>query len=114
VALGLAAVALGILLSSAGLQATTIARAERRYQLLTTASALVEERAGQRQSGSEEGQIGDLAYQVRSVTVPADPRFAALQVQVYAPDGLQATMSAYRLRAVHQEQAPEGQEPSAP
>lgn len=105
VALGLAALILGVLLSSAGTQTMRIARMEPRYQALLTASAVIEKAANEKLTGEEKGEEDDFRYELTTGTVPADPRIDQLQVEVQGSRHVRAFLRAYRLRAQHQDPA---------
>lgn len=103
IALALATIVLGVLLSSASTQTMRIARVDTRYQAILTASAVLDRAANQKFTGRESGEEGDFEYEVVVGTVPADPRVDELKATVTGPRGLRVEMAAYRLRAQHQD-----------
>lgn len=105
VAMGLAALILGVLLSSAGTQTLRIARMEPRYQALLAASAILEKAANEKFKGEERGEEDGYQFELTTGTVPADPRIDQLEVQVQGARNVRAILRAYRLRAQHQDPA---------
>lgn len=102
-ALGLAALILGVLLSSAGTQTLRIARMEPRYQALLTASAVLEKAANEKFTGDETGEEEGFRFHLTTGMVPADPRIDQLQVEVQGTRHVRSILRAYRLRAQHQD-----------
>ncbi len=103
-ALALAALVLGTLLSSAGVQTLRIARIEPRYQALLTASRVLEKAADQRFRGEESGSGQGLEWRLQTAPVPADPRLEQIRVEVRGTrPGTSVVLAAYRLRARHED-----------
>lgn len=103
VALGLATLVLGVLLSGAGLQALRIARVEPQYRAMLAGSAVLEKAADQRFRGEETGTAQGLPWRLTTGSVPADPRIDQLRVEVEGRGRAVVTLRAYRLRAQHQD-----------
>ena len=103
-ALALAAMVLGTLLTAAGVQTLRIARIEPRYQALLTASRILEKAADQRFRGEESGTEQGLDWRLRITPVPADPRLEQLHLEVLGTrPGTSVVLAAYRLRARHED-----------
>jgi type II secretion system protein I len=103
-ALALAALVLGTLLSSAGVQTLRIARIEPRYQALLTAGRVLEKAADQRFRGEESGSGQGLEWKLQTTSVPADPRLEQIRVEVQGTrPGTSVVLTAYRLRARHED-----------
>ena len=102
-ALALATLVLGALLSGAATQTLRIARVETRYQALLTASRLLLGATDERFTGEESGEEGPFRYSLGTGTVPADPRVDQVRVTVEGPRGIRVGLQAYRLRSQHQD-----------
>lgn len=125
VALGLATMVLGVLLSSAGSQTLRISRMEPRYRALLAASSVLEKAANEKFTGNEEGVTGEderqatdldgvvedtaapegFRYELTTHSVPADPRIEQLHVEVEGSRHVRAILNAYRLRKQRQDPA---------
>lgn len=105
VALALATLILGVLLSGAGMQTVRIARMEPRYRAMLAASAALEKAADQKFTGNESGEQDGLPYRLVTGSVPADPRIDQLRVEVQGGRGVSVTLRVYRLRAQHDDPA---------
>lgn len=103
-ALALAALVLGTLLSSAGVQTLRIARIGPRYQALLCASRILEKAADEGFRGEESGNERGLDWRLRTSPVSADPRLEQIRVELPgAGPGSSVVLTAYRLRARNQD-----------
>ena len=122
VAMALAALVLGVLLRSVGLELAGVARVMPRYQNLILASYELEAALGERTPGDEKRdfypyprQPGDgdpWKIEITSETTTADPRLEQVALKLIPTIGPEIIVSAYRLRNRHADQAPPGPSPS--
>lgn len=101
IAVALAALVLGVLLRTVGLQMVAVSRATDRYRALLYASSVLERKLAEGFTGDaaieEEGPDG-YVYTLEAQVVTADPRVEQVKVLVSSPRGSNASLSAYRLR----------------
>ncbi|MEW6282279.1 MAG: hypothetical protein AB1758_26975 [Candidatus Eremiobacterota bacterium] len=113
VALALTALTLAALLRSAGLEMAGLARIMPRYQALVLASSELEMALQEKTSGEEErefwpyplepGEGDPCKLTITSKVTTADPRLEEIRLRLDTPRGYHVTLSAYRLRARHQD-----------
>lgn len=111
IAVALAALVLGVLLRTVGLQMVAVSRATDRYRSLLYASHVLERKLSEGFSGdsvTDEAGLDGYMYTLDVQVVTADPRVEQVKVVVSSPRGSNASLSAYRLR-IRREQAPEAQ-----
>lgn len=100
VALGLAALVLGVVLQSAARDTLSVSRAPARYQALLRASQVLEYRMEEdRQNDEATGSVGEkFPYDLATKPVITDPRIEQIEVAVGSGMGRRETVSAYRLK----------------
>lgn len=100
VALGLAALVLGVVLQSASRDTISISRMPQRYQALLRASQVLEYRMEEdRQNDDATGSVGEkFPYDLSTRPVVTDPRVEEVVVAVSSGMSRRETVSAYRLR----------------
>lgn len=121
VALALAALVLGVLLRSVGLELAGVARVMPRFQNLVLASYELEAALGEHTPGhetrdfypypKEPGEGDPWKLEITSEVTTADPRLEQVLLKLTPTNGVPITVSAYRLRARHQDAQP-GASPS--
>lgn len=121
VALALAALVLGVLLRSVGLELAGVARVMPRFQNLVLASYELETALGEHTPGhetrdfypypKEPGDGDPWKLEITSEVTTADPRLEQVLLKLTPTNGVPITVSAYRLRARHQDAQP-GASPS--
>lgn len=99
-ALGLAAIVLGVVLQSASRDTLSVARTPAQYQALLRASQVLEYRMEEDRQGQDpRGSAGEkFPYDLSTRPVVTDPRVEQVEVAVSAGAGRRETVSAYRLR----------------
>ena len=107
IALGLAAVVLGVVLQSASRDVLSVSRTPQRYQALLRASQVLEVRMEEdRQGGDPLGSVGEkFPYDLSTKPVVTDPRVAQVEVAVGSGGRQRESVSAYRLRIRRQTKA---------
>lgn len=120
VALALAALVLGVLLRSVGLQLSSLARLMPRFEALVTASYELESALGERTPGHEsrelylyprqEGEGKPWKLEFTAEVTTADPRLERVLLELTTDRGVFVALSAYRLRMRH----PDKKKPGPP
>lgn len=123
VAMALAALVLGVLLRSVGLELSGVARVMPRFQNLVLASYELEAALGERTPGEETrdfypyplqpGEGDPWKLELSSEVTTADPRLEQVTLVLTPTNGPPVTVSAYRLRARHQDEPFPSGSPSA-
>lgn len=100
VALGLAALVLGVVLQAASRDTLSVARSPHRYQALLRASQVLEYRMEEdRQNDDATGSAGEkFPYDLSTRPVVTDPRVEQVEVAVSSGLKRREVVSAYRLR----------------
>lgn len=116
--MALAALVLGVLLRSVGLELSGVARVMPRLQNLVLASYELESALGERTPGEETrdfypyprepGEGDPWKLEIKSEVTTADPRLEQVTLTLIPTNGPEINVTAYRLRARHQDQMPPG------
>lgn len=116
VALGLAAIVLGVVLQSASRNTLSVARTPQQYQALLHASQVLEYRMEEdRQGDDPRGSAGEkFPYDLSTRPVVTDPRVEQVEVAVASGLGRREAVSAYRLRVRRQVTKKKATAPQAP
>lgn len=114
VAMALAALVLGVLLRSVGLELAGVARVIPRFQNLVLASYELEAALGERTPGEESrdfypyprepGEGDPWKLVLESEVTTADPRLEQVTLTLTPATGVPVSVTAYRLRARHQDE----------
>ena len=100
-ALALASIVFGALMSGFGRHVQSVANLERRYRNLAVASAALEKAMDSGATGDTTDTLDDIAYTVTVRSMPSDPRIDSACSTVKGDRvGQNASVSAYRLRGM--------------